>query len=141
MNELSKKMDTSILNIKTNHPAIRIKLGEEMSINKKVLHALGDPENIHFWWSDSQRVLLISDATQKTLLSFKINERYYNTKTGFKIGNLKFMQTIMNITGWSHDMIYTVTGEFISAVNMVAFKISDADEMKIESGSEADADV
>lgn len=141
MSELSKIVSTSILNVKTNNPAIRLKLGKEMSVGRKALHALGDPENIQFWWSKSQRVLLISDAQPATPLSFKVNDRYYNTKTGFRIENRKFLHAIMNITGWHHDMIYSLTGEFVSAINMVAFRISDANVMKIESGAEADSDL
>jgi DNA-binding XRE family transcriptional regulator len=56
-----------------------------MSINKKALYALGTPENILFWLSESQRVLLIGGSPDRTPLSFAINNRYYKTKTGYKI--------------------------------------------------------
>ncbi|MDR1270149.1 MAG: hypothetical protein LBK82_11550 [Planctomycetaceae bacterium] len=55
-------MNTSSLTIRTNQPALRLRTGKEISINKKVFFALGNPENIHFWWSKSEMVLLIGVA-------------------------------------------------------------------------------
>lgn len=126
-------MNTSSLNINTRHPAIRISLGKRMSINKRVLYALGNPENIHFWWGKSNRVLLIGDARKKTPMSIKIDDCYYNTKNGLKIENRKFVQTIINIAGLCDDIIYIVKGEYILELNMVAFKLEDAVELEAES--------
>ena len=119
-------MNTSTLNININRPAIRVKRGRWMSINKRVLYALGNPANILFWWSESSRVLLIGDSPEKTPLSIKINECYYNTKNGFQIEKSNFIQTIMRVTGWHNNMIYAVKGEYIAELNMVAFKVDDA---------------
>ena len=127
-------MSISVLNIKSNQPGIRVRLGKEMSINKRVLHALGDPDRLLFWWSESQKVLLIGEAFEATPLSIKVSNRYYDTKTGFKIEKRKFIQTIIKIAGWRQDMIYTVTGEYISELNMVAFKFDDAEGMKVKVG-------
>lgn len=134
-------MSKSTLTIRSGKPAFRIKLGREMSINKKVLYALGNPVNINFWWSESQRVMLISGATEKSPLSFSISDRFYTTKSGFKIEKSKFMQTIMKIADWRRDMIYTVTGEYLPELGMVAFKLDDAEEIEIKPEQEADSDV
>lgn len=125
-------MNTSIVNIKTGHPAIRIKLGKEMSINKKVLHALGNPANILFWWSRNKRILFIGDAHEITPLSFHVNDYYYTTKTGFKIEKSKLIQTILKIADWRSDVIYAVKGEYTAELNMVAFKFDDAVELEVE---------
>jgi hypothetical protein len=131
--EKNKNKNTSIINIKIKHPAIRIKCGKEMSINKMVLHALNNPENIHFWWSKSKRVLLISSALETTPLSFNINDHYYKTKAGFKIEKRQFIQTVIKIMDWRRDMIYAVMGEYIAELNMVAFKLDDAVKLEVDS--------
>lgn len=118
-------MNTTLLNINMNQPAIRVNLGKWISINKKVLYALGNPENIHFWWSKSNHALLISSTPVKTPMSIKINNYHYKTKNGLKIENKKFMQTIMNITGFCDNAVYIMKGEYILEINMVAFKVKD----------------
>ena len=133
-------MTDSTPTIRTNRPALRVKQGKEMSINKRVLHALGDPQYIHFWWSDSNKILLIGAAPEESPLSLKINERYYSTKTGFKIEKGIFVHKIMKIAGWHHDAIYTVVGEYISYLDMVAFNLSTAVELEMEPGSEVETD-
>ena len=137
---MKPNMNTSILNINTSHPAIRIKLGKAMSINKNVLHVLGNPNNIHFWWSKSERILLIGVAQGKAPLSHEVSDIYYKTRTGFKIRKSNFLQAVMKITGWRQNMIYTVTGEYIAELNMVAFKISDARVLEVESEMETPPD-
>ena len=129
-------MNDSTLTIKTSRPALRVKRGKEMSINRKALYALGTPENILFWWSESQRVLLIGVAPEEAHLSFKISDRYYNTKTGFRIEKSNFLQVFLKIAGWHHDMVYAVTGEYISYLNMVAFRLDDAVELGAEAGTD-----
>lgn len=121
-----EKMKAQVSNISKNYPAIRLKLGKRMSMNKKLFHELGNPANIHFWWGQSQRVLLIGSASGKTPFSFEINERYYAKRSSFKIDNSKLMQAVMKITDWRSDMIYVIYGEYISELGMVAFKLDDA---------------
>jgi len=117
--------------IRVSDPAIRIKFGTEMAINRKVLYALGSPRHIHFWWSESHRVLLIGAIAEETPLSFRVRERFYTARTGFKIENRPFLREIMRIAGWHKDMICAVKGTFIPELGMVAFKLDEADEMEI----------
>jgi hypothetical protein len=46
----------------------------------------------------------------------------------------------MKIAGWHHDAIYTVTGEYISCLNMVAFNLDNAVKLEIESEAEVNED-
>jgi len=121
-------------------PAIRLKLGLEMPISRKVLTCIGRPPHIHFWWSEPQRVLFIGAATEETPLSFKVWKRYYETRAGFKIRNVQFLQTIMKIAGWDENMICAVKGEYIPKLNMMAFRLDDADIMDVNSEAEVDSD-
>jgi len=125
-----KIRDKPFMTININQPAIRIKMGRCMSINKKALYALSNPENILFWWSKSSRVLLISTTLKETPLSIKINECYYNTKSGLRIEKSKLIHTIMKITGWRTDMIYVIIGEYIAELDMIAFKVDNAIELE-----------
>ena len=125
--------DKSTLTIKSSNLAFRLKAGKEMSINKKVLRILGSPEYILFWRDNAQKVLLVGSVLYETPLSFRISENYYNSKTGFKIGKGQFIQAVMNIAGWNFNMIYTVNGEYIPELSMVAFKLSDAEKLEIGS--------
>ena len=116
--------------IRTNQLAIRIKHGMVMSVSRKVLHALGNPQYISFWWSGSHRVLLISAETEDTLFSLKVNDRYYKGKTGFTIRKSQFLHAIMKLADWHRNMICVVEGQFIQELTMVAFRLDDA-EVKI----------
>lgn len=114
---------------------IRFKLGAEISINKKVLLTLDSPCNIHFWWSMSKRILFIGDALEHTPEAIKVNKCYYESRNSFKIYKKQFIKTIMSITGWRNNMVYVTAGEYISDMNMVAFKIDDAEELCIDRDS------
>jgi len=116
-----------------NKPAIRMKFGTELSINKKVLYALDNPRYIHFWWSESRRVLLIGAVAEETPLSFEIKDRYYETRSGFKLKKPLFLQAIMSVADWHENMICAVKGKFIPELGMVAFMLDDAKEIEIES--------
>ena len=126
--------------IRMNQPAIRMKLGTEISINRRVLYALGNPQYINFWWSESQRVLLIGAATEETLLSFRIRERYYASKTGYKIERHQFLQAVMRIAGWHDNMICVVKGSYIPELDMVAFKLDDAEKMEVATSVAVNSD-
>ena len=119
--------------IRMNQPAIRLKLGYEMSINRRVLYALDNPRYINFWWSRSQRVLLIGVATEDAPFSVKVDERYYKGKTGFRINNSQFLQMIMELADWHDNMICAVQGNFVPELNMVAFKLDEAEKSDGES--------
>ena len=129
----TKNIGATVPYIRTNQTAIRMKLGHEMSINKKVLYALGNPQYINFWWGEAQRVLLIGAAMEDTPLSFRIKERYYKSKTGFKIENSQFLKAIMKLADWNENMICAVKGEFVPDFNMVAFKLDEAEEKDVGS--------
>ena len=121
-----READKPTLTIQLNQPAFRIKLGKEMSINKKVLRTLGNPEHILFWWNKSKRVLFIGTSLDETPLSFRIGPSYYNSRTIFKIRKRRFIQELMKLSKWQYNMIYAVCGEYISELNMVAFKLDKA---------------
>ena len=131
---MSKTNETcsSNLHIKANRSAIRLRLGKDLAVNKKVLYALNNPKHIHFWWSESEKVLLIGKAAEKTPLSFKINDCYYTTKNGLRFEKRQLIQTIMNIADWRSDTVYAVDGKYIAEIDMVAFKLTEAMELQIE---------
>jgi len=135
-----RDVDGPTLTIQLNQPAFRMKLGKEISINKKVLYALGSPEYILFWWSESQRVLLIGVSPEETSLSFKIGASYYNSRTMFKVRKHQFIKSLLKVAKWHRNVIYAVIGEYISELNMVAFRLDNAEMPEFESEIEADGD-
>ena len=110
-----------------------------MPISRKVLISIGKPPYIQFWWSESQRVLFIGAAAEETPLSFKVQKRYYETRNGFKIRNVQFLQTIMRIADWDENMICVVKGEYIPKLNMMAFRLDNADVMEVSSEMEVNS--
>jgi len=128
----TKETCSSNLHIKANRPAIRLRLGKDLAVNKKVLYALNNPKHILFWWSESEKVLLIAAAAEKTPLSFNINDCYYTTKNGLRFEKKQLIETIMKIADWRSDTVYVVDGKYIEELDMVAFKLSEAMELKIE---------
>jgi len=106
-----------------NQPAIRLKWGEILYINKKVFFALDCPEHICFWWDKSQKVLLVA-AEEETALSFKVGKGYYTTGTGFKTKRKQFLQVVMNIAGWDSNMIYVVIGEYIPSLTWLLLDLT-----------------
>jgi hypothetical protein len=123
-------MDTAP-HIRTAQPAIRMKLGEEMSINRKVLYALGNPQHICFWWSSSRRVLFIGAVTEENPQSLKVSNSYYTSKSGFKLEKVQFLRAVMDIADWNKNMICVVHGEYIADLDMVAFRLDNAEIVEL----------
>jgi len=122
-----RKTTKFIATMKSNNPAIRMKLGKELSINKKTLQALGQPEHILFWWNESDEVLLLGSVPEPTDLSFKVSERYYRTRSCFKIEKKEFLQTVMNIAGWNNDVTYTIAGTYMPELDLVTFQLDNTE--------------
>ena len=135
-----RDVDEPALTTQLSQPAFRMKLGREVSINKKALYALGCPEHILFWWNKSQRVLLIGVSPKETPLSFKISANYYNSKTMFKIRKHQFIKNLLKVAKWHRNAIYAVIGEYISELNMVAFRLDNAEILEFGSKIGADGD-
>ena len=112
------------------YPTIRVNLGKKIFINKAALRCLGSPENIHFWWSESEKVLLISSAPEKTPLSHSVGKYCYSPRQRLRIQNRDFMAAIMKITNWRAGTIYKIMGEYVPEIDMVAYRINDAMELK-----------
>jgi hypothetical protein len=120
---------TESFNIKTHKPAIRVFQGKEMSLNKKLLVVLGRPNYIWFLYSPSEQVLLIGSTPEETRESIFIADSYYSSKTGFKIRNEKFFKVLLAHIGWNSTGVYRCFGEYLPELNMVAFKLREAEEM------------
>ena len=125
-------MKTSTLNIRPRCPAIRVKLGKEMTINKMVLHALNDPKNLQLWWSKSEDAILIGGVAEKTHASIGVGNYCYKTKQCLKLVSRKLLKTILNTTNWNNNAVYVIVGEYVPTLDMVAFKLNDTVELEVE---------
>jgi hypothetical protein len=111
---------------RVHRPILRLKHGTELSLNKSAIHLLGCPDYLEFLWGEDEKMLLIRSASDETALSIPIDGSYYAHKNKFRIRRRNFLQTILRYAHWGDDKVYHCTGEYIKAMDMVAFRITDA---------------
>ncbi len=116
----------------SDQPAIRVKPRISMSINKKVLRSLGNPQNIQFLWSESQRVLLIEGVLEENRYTLKVSTYCYSRRGNMLLRRSAFLNTLVSLTKWTDHMVYAVRGKYIPELNMVAFHICDAIELAMD---------
>ena len=107
-------------------PGLRLRFGKDMTINKRTLRILGEPRYIHIWWGESQRVILLAGAPEKTQYSFSVSAYCYTYFGKLRINTVGFIKAIMRVTNWRSDSVYMVCGEYIPELDMVAFKLDSA---------------
>ena len=78
-----------------------------------------------FWSNGSVRGILIG-AAQSKASAVSISAGTYKPKRNCMIRNHLFINAVMKITGWRGDLTYTVHGEYIPGLAMVAFKLDEA---------------
>ena len=111
----------------TNYPlVIYIRARGEILIYKSVTRALGNPTDIHFWWSERQKSLLVSAANKTTGLSIPASNRSKFRKNGMRFTNNKLLSAINSLAGWENRMQHRLHGEYIPELDMVAFKTGEA---------------
>jgi len=116
-------------------PIIVMRSGREISINKAVFRILGSPSNIQFWFGKSEKVLLIEGTSEKTQDTFIIGEWFYTyNRGGFYVRNCEFIKRILKFAQWKRKLVYKVIGEYIPEMNMVAFKLQNAEVLEGNNG-------
>jgi len=114
--------------VASDRPAIRVIPGAKVAINRNVLLALGTPKHIQFWWSFSERLLLIGNAPSQSPYSIEISDHCYRLHGNTNFRNSKLMNAIMGVTQWSSNITYAILGKYDPVLNMVVFPICDAVE-------------
>ena len=109
-------------------PAIRVKPGVKMAMNRNVLRALSNPRYIQFWWSPSKKTLLIGNAADNDQSSFEVSDYSYSRKGNMNIRSIVFINAIMSATKWHGCKTYSILGEYVPELDMVAFRTEDAVE-------------
>ena len=119
-------------------PTIRMRSGEMFIMNSATLEKLGRPRYLLFFWSDSEKALLIGRGEKSTPGSYKIGEYYYNHPGRVRMKNGKFIKEIFSRTDWDRDKVYHCDGEYVPSLSMVAFRLSAANEIATNRQEETD---
>jgi len=106
--------------------------GQVLAINKCTLRALGHPGFLHFWWSESEKVLLIHGSPVATPYAFKVSEYQHSPRYCFRCVRSALLTGIMYATGMTDKAIYVIDGVYHSQLNMVAFRLIDARIQEVE---------
>ena len=128
---MHKQIRTFPHGIVSNHPAILVKPWKKMAINRHVLRSIGSPKHIQFWWSASEKTLLIGNAQIETPFSFGVSEYSYKTKGNMNIRSLIFLKALINTVKWQENAAYAMLGEYVPELDMVAFRTVDAVKMEV----------
>jgi len=112
--------------IRGNCPGICIHSGQSMSINKSALRLLGYPNYVQFWHSPKANTLFIGADDGTSILSFPVNDRYYRSKSGFRLQNKQLICAVQNCAKWSRHATCAVDGEYMDALGMVAFRLDNS---------------
>jgi hypothetical protein len=107
-------------------PTIRVYMGVNIGIHRSVLRFLGNPESLHFWWSESEKALLVAPCPAQSRAAVPISTRYYETNNGCVFSNRQLMRAIQNLTGWPDGSKNKIKGSCLPEQKMVAFRINEA---------------
>lgn len=83
---------------------IRIRIGSDVGVYKSVLRTLGSPENIFFWWSEAEKVLLVGVGDETSKMSVPIPNRCYEKTNGFVSTNKQLLDALGELTGWERGL-------------------------------------
>jgi len=114
-------------------PQIHIHKDEYFTIYKLTLRLIGNPPNITFWWSGRDKTLLIGGSDASSRQSFRVNSCYYEHRCTLKIRARNLVKAIAKLAGLSKNAVYIVNGEYIGELNMVGFKMTEANMEVVES--------
>jgi len=114
---------------KMRPPKIRICEDKHLSLNRTVLRLIGKPRNIQFWWSEHENMLLVGGSDARTPQSFSVPDFYYDNShsESLKISRKRLIDMIFSRADLDNNYIYTVYGSYIPGLNMVGFKVYEAD--------------
>lgn len=79
------------------------------------------------------QVLVIGAATADTPQSLRIGSANYKRGGAVPFRNHSFIEAILKLTQWKRDHIYTVHGEYLPKLDMVAFEILKAIQEEVPS--------
>ena len=102
---------------------IRISMWEEIIFYRHTLQLLGNPINIHFWWNEKEKILLIGAASEPTGGTVSISSCFHNQPNGPRIYNKNLLCIIQRLAGITDKTSVILTGEFVPDIKMVAFKL------------------
>jgi hypothetical protein len=114
-----------------NEPAFRVFLGKELSINKFALRKLGCPNHIQFWLNKADKVLCVGAVPERTHESLLVRDEVYrNSYARFRYQTPRFVNMLIQNVGWEKHRIYKCAGTYLPDLNMVAFRLSESEEME-----------
>jgi hypothetical protein len=103
--------------------SIRTGNSPSFGLTTAVLKALGKPTSIEFWWSVSEKILLISASENESEYSFELPYNIYTVpKTRSKLYNFALLQKLCELYGWEKNTYAHFGGEYLPDLQMVAFK-------------------
>jgi hypothetical protein len=123
----------------SDQPAMRVKPGVKVSMNRNVLRSLGYPKHIQFWWADSEKTLLIGSAPSDVPSSLVISNYSYRVKGNINFRNALFLNSIAAVTKWQNGAAYSMLGEYVPELDMVAFRTESAVEMEVTANAQSAA--
>jgi len=95
-----------------------------ISIYRRVLRVLGDPNYINFWWGERERVLLIS-TTQEPNENSVCTAYFIRENQGLRIREKRLYSAISALMEKKDISACRLSGEYVSEMNMVVFKVDD----------------
>jgi hypothetical protein len=103
--------------------AFRIGNGSEFGLHKSVLRIINNPSEIHLWWCENQKMLLIGVADKSHPLSIHIPEYGFRNGRGTVFYNQILHQRLKKLIGCNSNFTLKLCGEYVPDLNMVAFRI------------------
>lgn len=95
----------------------------EIRVHRSVIRALDTPLHMHFWWSEGEKVLLLSAAKEATPVSVSIPDSCRCRKNGVRFTNRELLRVIYSLAGWESKTAHRLLGEFVPELSMVAFRL------------------
>jgi len=103
----------------------------EIRLYRSVIHALGNPACVRFWWNENDKSIFVSaaktaaDSAANTAedAAIVIPNGCRHHKNGVRFQNRQLLNCLNILAGWEKGSFHRLYGEFIPELLMVVFKL------------------
>jgi hypothetical protein len=107
---------------------MRIDVAQEIGFYRQMMRLLGNPMHLNFWLDEDKHVLLVSAAEEPTDFSVPMPEQFYTRSNGPRLKNRRLQRLLGGLCGDGNSAVYRLRGEFVPSLNMVAFRLENAEK-------------
>jgi len=110
---------------------IRLRLSTyngKISVSRGAYNAIGAPPYVQLLWDSDEKRLLLREVDDNERDMYEISPRTACGTGELCFQRINLIRALAVRVGWTHNADYTVFGEVLSDINMLAFRLGNAAE-------------